>query len=93
MLRLDPEFMVSAIAVYATLGDARAAILAEQMLEAEMNGGQRRSLIMTQVKVKLNEGDLPAAGKVYRKLKKLAPQSDETIEARELIKAAVISGK
>jgi hypothetical protein len=44
---------------------------------------------MTQVKIKLNAGDLPAAGKVYQKLKKLAPQSDEVIEARELIKAAV----
>jgi hypothetical protein len=30
-----------------------------------------------------------AASKVYRKLKKLAPQSEEVIEARELIKAAV----
>ena len=90
MLRLDPEFMVSAIAVYATLGDARAAILAEQMLQADMNESQRRLLIMTQVKIKLNEGDLPAAGKVYQKLKKLAPQSEETIAARELIKAAVI---
>ena len=93
MLRLDPEFMVSVIAVYANLGDPRAAILAEQMLEADMNDGQRRVLIMTQVKVKLNEGDLPAAGKVYQKLKKLAPQSEEVIEARELIKAAVIRGK
>jgi len=90
MLRLDPEFMVSVIAVYAALGDPRAAILAEQMLKTEMNDGQRRLLIMTQVKVKLNEGDLPGAGKVYRKLKELAPQSEETIEARELIKAAVI---
>ena len=90
MLRLDPEFMVSAIAVYATLRDPRAAILAEQMLEAEMNEGQRRLLIMTQVKIKLNAGDLPGAGKVYQKLKKLAPQSEETIQARELIKAAVI---
>ncbi|MDC0157277.1 PA14 domain-containing protein [Verrucomicrobia bacterium] len=90
MLRLDPEFMVSVIAVYAALGDPRAAILAEQMLEAEMHDGQRRLLIMTQVKVKLNEGDLPGAGQVYRKLKELAPQSEEVIEARELIKAAVI---
>ena len=90
MLRLDPEFMVSVIAVYASMGDPRAAILAEQMLEAEMNGGQRRLLIMTQVKIKLNAGDLPGAGKVYQKLKKLAPQSEETIAARELIKAAVI---
>ncbi len=90
MLRLDPEFMVSVIAVYANIGDPRAAILAEQMLEADMNEGQRRLLIMTQVKVKLNEGDLPAAGKVYQKLKKLAPQSEETIEARELIRAAVV---
>ena len=91
MLRLDPEFMVSVIAVYAALwATRRAAILAEQMLEADMNDGQRRLLIMTQVKVKLNEGDLPAAGKVYRKLKALAPQSEETIAARELIKAAVI---
>lgn len=90
MLRLDPEFMVSVIAVYASMGDPRAAILAEQMLEAEMNEGQRRLLIMTQVKIKLNAGDLPGAGKVYQKLKKLAPQSEETIAARELIKAAVI---
>ncbi|MDP6629443.1 MAG: PA14 domain-containing protein [Kiritimatiellia bacterium] len=90
MLRLDPEFMVSVIAVYASMGDPRATILAEQMLEAEMNEGQRRHLIMTQVKIKLNEGDLPAAAKVYQKLKKLAPQSEETIAARELIKAAVI---
>ena len=90
MLRLDPEFMVSVITVYANLGDPRAAILAEQMLEADMNDGQRRVLIMTQVKVKLNEGDLPAAGQVYQKLKKLAPQSEEAIAARELIKAAVI---
>ena len=35
MLRLDPEFMVSVIAVYAALGDPRAAILAEQMLKAD----------------------------------------------------------
>ena len=90
MLRLDPEFMVSVIAVYASMGDPRAAILAEQMLEADMNDGQRRLLIMTQVKIKLNAGDLPGAGKVYQKLKKLAPQSEETIAARELIKAAVI---
>ena len=90
MLCLDPEFMVSAVAVYASMGDPRAAILAEQMLEADMNDGQRRLLIMTQVKIKLNAGDLPGAGEVYRKLKALAPQSEETIAARELIKAAVI---
>jgi WD40 repeat protein len=90
MLRMDPEFMVSVIAVYASMGDPRAAILAEQMLQAEMNDGQRRLLIMTQVRIKLNEGDLPGAAKVYRILKKLAPQSDDVIEARELIKGAVI---
>ena len=33
------------------------------------------------------------AGKVYQKLKSLAPQSEEVIEARELIKAAVIKRK
>ena len=43
MLRLDPEFMVSAIAVYASMGDPRAAILAEQMLEADMNDGSDAS--------------------------------------------------
>lgn len=58
-----------------------------------MNDGQRRALILTQVKVKLNEVDLPGAGKIYQKLKKLAPQSEEVIEARELIKAAVIKRK
>jgi uncharacterized protein HemY len=91
MLRLDPGFMVSVIEAYANMGDRnRAFLLAEQMLKENMNDGQRRILILTQVKVKLNEGDLNAAGKVYRKLKKLAPQSEETIQARELIKAAVI---
>jgi hypothetical protein len=88
MLRLDPEFMVSGIAVYGNVGDVRVAILAEQMLQAEMNDGQRRILILTQVKTKINEGDLPAAGQIYQKFKKLAPQSEEVIQARELIKAA-----
>ena len=50
-------------------------------------------MILPQIKAKLNDGDLPVAGKIYQKLKKLAPQSEETIEARELIKAAVIRGK
>jgi hypothetical protein len=45
------------------------------------------------LKTKINDCDLPGAGQVYRKLKKLAPQSEETIQARELIKAAVIKGK
>jgi hypothetical protein len=53
----------------------------------------RASNAMRAVKIKLKEGDLSAAGKVYRKLKALAPQSDETIQARELIKAAVIKRK
>jgi hypothetical protein len=35
----------------------------------------------------------PAAGKVCQKLKKLAPQSEEVIEARELIEVAVIKRK
>ena len=80
MLRLDPEFMVSAIAVYAALGDPRAAILAEQMLEAEMHDGQRRILIMTQVKIKLNEGDFPAAGKVYQRLKALPRKVEKLLK-------------
>ena len=76
------------------MGDReRAFLLAEQMLHEQVNDGQRRILILTQVKVKLNEGDLPAAATVYKKLKRLAPQSDETIEARELIRAAVIQRK
>jgi WD40 repeat protein len=91
MLRLDPGFMVSVIEAYANMGDReRAFLLAEQMLKEEMHDGQRRTLILTQVKAKINEGDLPAAGKIYQKLKKLSPQSTEVIEARELIKAAVI---
>ena len=91
LLRLDPEFMVSVIEAYANMGDRnRAFLLAEQMLEEEMNDGQRRVLILTQVKAKLNDGDLPAAGKVYQRLKELGPQSEETIQARELIKAALI---
>jgi hypothetical protein len=79
------------IEAYANMGDReRAFLLAEQMLKEEMHDGQRRILILTQVKTKINEGDLPAAGQIYQKLKQLSPQSDEVIEARELIKAAVI---
>ena len=86
--------MVSVIEAYANMGDRdRAFLLAEQMLKEEMHDGQRRILILTQVKAKINAGDLPAAGQIYRRLKKLAPQSDEVIQARELIKAAVIRGK
>ena len=82
------------IEAYANMGDReRAFLLAEQMLKEEMHDGQRRILILTQVKTKINEGDLPAAGQIYQKLKKLAPQSEEVIEARELIKAAVIRAK
>jgi hypothetical protein len=32
-----------------------------------------------------------ATAKVYQKLEKVAPQSNETIQARELIKAAVMN--
>ena len=79
------------IEAYANMRDRdRAFLLAAQMLKEEMHDGQRRILILTQVKTKINDGDLPAAGQIYRKLKKLAPQSEEVIEARELIKAAVI---
>ena len=64
MLRLDPGFMVSVIEAYANMGDRdRAYLLAEQMLKEEMHDGQRRILILTQVKTKINAGDLPAAGK------------------------------
>ncbi len=42
--------------------------------------------------IRVSRPGFKGAGQVYRKLKKLAPQSDETIEARELIKAAVIRG-
>jgi hypothetical protein len=63
------------------------------MRQAEMNDSQRRILIMTQVKIKINAGDLPAASEVYKRLKALAPQSDEAIEAREMIRAAVIRRK
>jgi hypothetical protein len=53
--------------------------------------GHRKSLgHFTQVKAKINAGDLPAAGKIYQMPKKLAHQSEETTEARELINAAVI---
>jgi hypothetical protein len=56
MLRLDPQFMVSVIKAYANMGDrSRAFLLSEQMLKEEMNDGQRRILILTQVKAKINE--------------------------------------
>ena len=65
-----------------------------RVIRTEKAEGQEQEFVFSsgdhKVKIKLNEGDLPAAGKVYRKLKKLAPQSDELIDARELIRAAVI---
>jgi hypothetical protein len=68
----------------------RAFLLAEQMLNEDMNDGQRRLLMLTQVKAKLNDGELVAASHAYKRMKKFAPQSEEVIQARELIRAAVI---
>ena len=43
--------------------------------------------------IRVGRPGFTVAGQVYQKLKKLAPQSEEAIEARELIKAAVIKRK
>ena len=64
----------------------------EGFLSRSSDGGSSGEMIDLP-KVKLNDGDLPVAGQVYQKLKIIGPQSNEIIEARELIKAAVKKGK
>jgi len=90
MLRMDPEFMGTKIEAYAEMGDyARAFTLAEQMLRVDMNGHQRRQLMLAQVKSRIKAAQMDTARELYEELKKIAPYSTATVQAREAIKEAV----
>jgi len=91
MLRMDSEFMSSKTEVYVEMGDyARAFTLAEQMRRVDMNDHQQRQLMLVQVKSRIKAGQMDKAREIYQELKKIAPYSTATVEAREAIKEAVL---
>ena len=91
LLRMDPEFMAAKIEAYVEMGDYdRAFTLAGQMRRVDMNEHQLRQLMLVQVKSRIKAGQMEAARKVYGELKKLAPYSTATVEAREAIKESVL---
>jgi hypothetical protein len=91
MLRMDPEFMSRKIEAYVEMGDcARAFTLAEQMRRVDMNEHRRRQLLLLQVKSRIKAGQMDRAREIYQELKKIAPYSTATVEAREAIKEAIL---
>jgi len=92
MLRMDPEFMAAKIEAYVEMGDYdRAFTLAGQMRHVDMNEHQLRQLMLVQVKSRIKAGQMEAARKVYGELKKIAPYSTATVEAREAIRDAILN--
>jgi len=92
MLRLDPTFMTTKIEAYANMGDyARAFTLAEQMRRVDMNETQQRELMFAQVKASIKADDMERATEIYKEMKRIAPYSTSTIEAREAIKEAILN--
>jgi len=91
MLRMDPEFMSAKIEAYVEMGDyARAFTLAGQMRQVDMNETQRRQLMLVQVRSRIKAGQMDKARDIYKELKKIAPYSTATVEAREAIKDAIL---
>jgi len=91
MLRMDPEFMATKVEAYTNMGDyARAFTLVEQMRRVDMSDNQRRQLLLVQVKCRIRAKQMDMARKVYEDLKKIAPYSTATVEARKAIKEAII---
>jgi len=91
MLRMDPDFMATKVEAYTNMGDyARAFTLVEQMRRVDMSDNQRRQLLLVQVKCRIRAGQMDTARKVYEDLKKIAPYSAATVEARKAIKEAIL---
>ena len=90
MLRTEPGFMLVKMEALAAVGDdARALTLAGQLGRMALNQTQREQWILVQVKVALKAGKMDAARDGYTQLKKIAPYSAATVEAREAITKAV----
>jgi WD40 repeat protein len=90
MLRTEPGFMLMKMEALAAVGDdARALTLAGQLGRMALNQTQREQWILVQVKVALKAGKMDAARDGYTQLKKIAPYSAATVEAREAITKAV----
>jgi hypothetical protein len=91
MLRMDPEFMATKVEAYTNMGDyARAFTLVEQMRRVDMSDHQRRGILLVQVKCRIRAKQMDMARKIYEDLKKIAPYSTETVEARKAIKEAIV---
>ena len=90
-LSTAPDVMIVKLVTFAGLGDAaRAATLATQMLRMDLNGSQREQVMLVQVRVMCKSGKMDDARNVYIQLKKIAPYSQATVEAREVITKTVL---
>jgi len=64
--------------------------LSGRLLRAGISETQREQLMLLQVKVMCKAGRMDAAREMYIKLKKFAPYSPATVEAREAITKTVL---
>lgn len=90
MLRTVPGFLLAKMEALAAAGDhARTLVLAGQLGRMDLNQTQREHLMLVQVKAALKAGKMDVARDGYTQLKKIAPYSEATVEAREAITKAV----
>ncbi len=91
LLRTVPGVMIVKLETFAGLGDAaRALTLAKQMLRMGLNGSQREQVMLVQVRAMCKARKMDDARDVYIQLKKIAPYSPATVEAREAITKTVL---
>jgi len=91
MLALTPDFLSTKIEAVIAAGDYdRGLALAEQLSQFEFSKRQEQQVLLKRVKWSTKAGKMDVARTVYQKLKRMAPTSTATAEAREVIKEAVL---
>jgi hypothetical protein len=91
MLRTVPEFMIAKIETLVSSGDyVRAFTLVDQLRQLDLSERQKQYSMLMQVKWSVRAGRMDAARDVYQELKRIAPTSTATADAREAIKQAVL---
>ena len=91
MIRTVQDVQIAKAEAFAGMGDApRAMTLSGRLLRAGISETQREQLMLLQVKVMCKAGRMDAAREMYIKLKKFAPYSPATVEAREAITKTVL---
>jgi hypothetical protein len=90
MLRTVPGFLLAKMEALAAAGDhARILVLSGHLGRMDLNQTQREQMLLVQVKAAIKAGNTDAARDGYTQLKKIAPYSAATVEAREAITKAV----